>query len=140
MTKCPQENCTEVDDMKRTLYGQDGTGGLVACSKRLNRIKVSWKQAGATIGIIMLVLGGTYLKVDWGHAENVRKVEIHCDENQKRIQTFSVNQAVIADRVKSIDNNIIDMEKQRKEDIKTIHSRITKVQETILKAILDIKK
>ena len=140
MTKCPQEDCTEVSEMKRTLYGQDGTGGLVSFCKQLQRIKVSWQQAGVTIGIILTVLGGTYLKVDWGHAENVRKVEIHCDENQKRIQTFSVNQAVISDRVKNIDRNIIEMEAQRKQDLQTIHSRITKVQETILKAISEIKK
>ena len=36
MGSCTIENCVEVSDMKRTMCGQDGTGGLVACTKKLN--------------------------------------------------------------------------------------------------------
>ena len=134
MTEKCTINCKDINDVRDTLY--DKRDGLVYVIAK----KVSWKQLGVAILVVCAVLGVTYANVDWGYAEGVRKVEKHCDENQKRIQTFSVNQAVISDRVKNIDKNIIDMEKQRKEDIQTIHSRITKVQETILKAISDIKK
>ena len=134
MTEKCTSDCKDMNDVKDTLY--DKRDGLVYEIKK----RVSWKQLGVTILVICAILGLTYANVDWGHAQDVKKVEKHCDENSKRIQTFSVNQAVIADRVESIDKNITKMETQRKEDVLTLHNRISKVQETILKAISEIKK
>ena len=140
MEKCPVENCKEVGDMKRTLYGGDGAGGLVACSKKLDRDKVSWKQLGITVGVIMVVLGGTYLKVDWGVAGDIGKVEKHCDENAKNIQKFSIDQAVIAEKVTDIDRTLTKIAGQREKDLEVIHLRITNNKDEIIKAIRAIKK
>lgn len=131
--KCTSD-CKDMNDVKDTLY--DKRDGLVYEIKK----RVSWKQLGVTILVICAILGLTYANVDWGHTQEVEKVEKRCDENSKQIQTFSVNQAVIADRVKTIDDNVKKMEEQRKQDVQTIHSRISEVQKSILKAISEIKK
>jgi len=129
MTRCPIDNCTEVTDMKRTLYGTDGTGGLVGCSKRLYRVKVSWTQLGSLIGILAIILGLTYARIDWGYAGNIEKVQKDCDANKKIIQTYSVNQAVIKEKITTIDQKLNEVLKQAEKD-----------QHDILKAIKAIGK
>ena len=131
--KCTSD-CKDMNDVRDTLY--DKRDGLVYIISK----KISWKQLGAVIAIVCAILGVTYINIDWGHAEGLRKAEAHIETNSKQIQTFSVNQAVIADRVKTIDDNVKKMEEQRKQDVQTIHSRISEVQKSILKAISEIKK
>ena len=98
-------------------------------------------------GIIATIILGLTGVVYHSLAGGIEKNEQRCNTNRKNVQTFSVNQAVIADRVKKTGKDIEQMEKDRKDDVVIIHRRITSTQEKIqasedriLKAISEIKK
>ena len=76
MAKCPNEDCKEnfekkVDGHSKTLYGPDGTGGVVACIKS----KVSKKtMAFWTLGLLGVLTTVTIAGLNsWGQAKDERK-------------------------------------------------------------------
>lgn len=91
-------------------------------------------------GIIATIIIGLVGLVYHSMAGDITKNEQRCNTNAKNVQTFSVNQAVIADRVEKTGKDLEQMEKDRKEDLKILHQRITATQDRILKAIENIKK
>ena len=114
-------DCEEVSDLKKILYGDNGMSGVIACQRK----KVSWKQLGITVGIVVTFLGLVYGAVDFSRAGAIEKVDARCDSNEKNIQTFSVNQAVITDQRETA----IEAQEEMHEDIQAIEININTISE-----------
>lgn len=107
MTKCPNDDCKsnfqrEIYGHSKTLYGTEGTGGLVGCVKG----KVSKKSVVVVVLSILGIIGLFTVQslTAWSNAKDERK------ENKTSI-------AVLKSQYESINKNIEDIKEQQKKII-----------------------
>jgi len=57
MAECPSKECQKnMQGMKKSLYGEDGTAGVVGCMKKMVTKKAAW-TGFLLIGIPLLITG-----------------------------------------------------------------------------------
>ena len=137
----------EMADVKLTLYGPDGKGGLTADVAAVEKSKVSW----AKLGMIVLALLTLFATAHWRQsdirADQLDKAQKERRTNETHIQTYSIKQDVILDNQNEFKEQLKANKLERDKDREILHGRITKVQEElkssenrILKAIKAISK
>lgn len=107
MTECPNDDCKEnferrISGHDRTLYGPEGTGGVVACVKTKVSKRTLYGSVISFVGIFaMLMIAGL---TAWGNAKDERK------------QTKE-NLSVLQSRFEMICNDIVEIKQQQQKII-----------------------
>lgn len=107
MDNCPRKTCTQeekVDGMRRTLYGRDGSSGLVFCTKKFVTRNQIW--VGFVAIVIPLFIGAYTIyskaeariyQLELTTAVNAARVEAGIETLNKNIESlqYSITEAVI---------------------------------------------
>ena len=121
----------EMADVKLTLYGPDGKGGLTADVAAVEKSKVSW----AKLGVIVLALLGLFATAHWRQsdirADQLNKAQKERHANEKQIQTYSIKQDVIIDNQNQFKVDLETNKAERAKEREILHGRITKIQDEV---------
>ena len=121
----------EMADVKLTLYGPDGKGGLTADVAAVEKSKVSW----AKLGMIVLALLTLFATAHWRQsdirADQLNKAQAERHANETQIQRYSIKQDVIIDNQNQFKSDLEANKAERVKDREILHNRITKVQDEV---------
>lgn len=100
--ECPNQE--KVDEHHETLY--DSTSGLVRCVHK----KVSWKELGGTILILLAIFTTVTLYAMDGNKEKVEKISHNTQQIaviQKELEHISASQSEMKESIKRIEDKQI---------------------------------
>ena len=139
-------DCKDMNGIKKTLYGSDGAGGVVACSKKLDRNKVGWKALAIIVGIFFPIITVVYWNVRAIDAEEVKTFKIRHESEMSEVKAIAADQALEVNKIKILQQVIIknqddfkkqfeNQQTQREKDHRTVMKQQEVMKQDILKAI-----